>query len=743
MRALVITLLLSPLATTVLVQSARAQDKRPEAVAAWTDVPPTIDGKLDEQAWLAAPLQSGFVERSPTLRATPKSQTTFRVLLDAEAMYFGIFCRDTEPEGIRSLTLARDSGDIFRDDALSIKLDVALDKRTTLGFVVNPAGTRFDYRGIDERDFRSEFDAVWQGAGARSDDGWSAELRIPYSVLGIDTSDPPPAIGLNLSRDHARRNATYDWALLPPPYSPIAASRYGTLRGFEILKSRTNDGGGIRSLEVIPYALTGFSRSEQDDSNNLKDERLLNAGVDVKANYGPVTQHLTVNTDFAQVDLDNQVVNLSRFGLFLPEKRDFFLEDSEIFDFGRPQQAQMLYSRRIGLNEDGAVPILVGNKFVGRPTRSTRFALLQVTTRPEGATPWTSNIVGRGIYELGDGSNAGVMITNRQSYDEIDDRNFVAGADIAFRGKDVPIVLRTFGMGSITGDKAPEPATATGGSDAPQSDGPAPGAGASAELNNELVRPSLAYAYYDPELRTDLGFLQRVGVHRGDYRVTVRPRVDAGGVSVVEIGSQGKAFSNPDFDELLDWDAELFAEVEFDAGYYVGVFGKHIFETVLEPFDIGRETTIPAAEYHAWSGGIYYGTPGTYAISINGHFVLREFFGGGLFQALANTSWAPTSLVRFDVSTQYDRVFFEDLPSFDSLTVNGRINFGFTRAFGLRLFTGYNLLQDLVLLQSRLRWTYARGSDLFLVQQVNLDDDTALPTDLSVIVKTSFRFSLL
>src|SRR5690606_24843051 len=134
----------------------------------------------------------------------------------------------------------------------------------------------------------------------------------------------PPEIGLNFSRDHSRRTATYDWSLMPPPFSPIAASLYGRLTGLEVVADLADDDSILRSWALQPFATTGF-RSTPGAPRDRRFESLLDAGLDARATFDHVRGHLTVTPDFAQVDLDNQVVNLTRFGLFLPEKRDFFL----------------------------------------------------------------------------------------------------------------------------------------------------------------------------------------------------------------------------------------------------------------------------------------------------------------------------------------------------------------------------------------------------------------------------------
>lgn len=734
------------LSASLLAPFAQAQE-RPKAAAVVARTAPVVDGVIDDEAWREAPPIDGFVERSPKLRATPPVGTEFRVVMDAEAIYFAIRCHDDRATDVRARTRRRDDGSIFSDDAISIKIDAQNDRRTTLGFVVNPGGARLDYRGINESEFIIEYDMVWSGAASRDDEGWSAELRIPWSALGIDPASPPETIGLNLSRDHSRRTATYDWSLLTPPFSPIAASRYGQLGGLSAVAAVADpDAGAVKSFVLIPYGITGFRRAVVDGERNLSQESLLNAGIDAKIDLDGFRAHGTLNTDFAQVDLDNQVVNLTRFGLFLPEKRDFFLENLEVFSFGEPQLAQLLYTRRIGLGAAAdPIPILGGVKMIGRPTDGVRLGVLQATTRPQDGTPWTSHGVARGLVELDDsGSNVGVMATHRQSLDEADDRNMVFGVDGAYRRSgDFPLVVTSYAVASMTGRDAATPAPATGASTAETADQLKPGGGVTVSLREQFVRPSLTYRLFDPDLRGDLGFFRRVGVHQGEASIELEPRIDRGGVNRINTGLDGAVEGSFDGQTLLDWRWNWFAQVRSSEGYIAGFRATRRFEAVQRDFTVGRETVITPDDYRMWDLGIYGSTPSTKALAVSLDLTGRDYYAGRLLEANTTISWAPNELVRFDVSGIYDRVTFAERfgrPNFDSLVVNGRATLGFSPVLSLRFFGGYNLLNDVLRVQSRLRWTYFPGADLFVVAQTDLDDDVWVQRFSSIILKSQFRW---
>ena len=733
-----------------LPAAAHEGDTAPSTRVQWTDTAPVIDGQLDDPAWAAAPVTGSFIERKPKLRENPPVDTTFRVLMDGTALYIGVHCSD-DPTKVVARTRGRDSFAIFADDAITLKFDVAHDHRSTVGFTLNPAGARLDYRGANESDWRIEFDAVWDGASAMLADGWSTEFRIPWAVLGLDPTAPPHRIGLNLTRDHSRRNATYDWSLTPPPYSPIASSLYGHLDGLGDLKNHDviASESSAKRYALIPYALTGYQR-ERNDDGRYDDEGLYNGGFDAKAELGTGWRgHLTVNTDFAQVDLDNEVVNFSRFGLFLPEKRDFFLSDLEVFSFGKKRMAQPFYSRRIGLQSGEPIPIAAGVKVTSQ-VEDTRVGLLHVTTRPtrkdDGTlVPWTSNLVARGLVGLGGGSNAGVIFTHRQSLDHQSDRNIVVGTDAELRGSEVPWLVNAFVMGTITGRDAGEAQEASGGNASDTfHDRIAPAARVAASLRHELVRPKLVYAYYHPEVRTDLGFLQRVGHHRGSVGIDIEPRVGRAGVEKFHLGTATGATTDAHASEVLDYFVAQFGGVQSETGYFAGHDLTYAKETVLEPFTVGRDTEIPVGDYEAMRGQIRAHTPGTHAINGGTRLFGQQYYGGTLFGGGASLGWRPDPLFRLNLGGEYNHIDFGDEPNalegFDSVVINGRTTFGFTNDLGLNLYGGYNLLGDVVRLQSRLRWIYAPGSDLFVVYQLDLDDDAFKTQFTSLAVKATYYY---
>jgi hypothetical protein len=312
--------------------------------------PIVIDGRLDDAAWQAAPAASGFTQSYPDPGAQPTDSTTVRVLYDDDALYVGIRMYDAHPDSIAAQLARRDASGIYSDWAHLI-IDSYHDHRTAFRFSVNPKGVEKDVYTSNDGSEDLNWDAVWD-VGTRIDSrGWVAEYRIPLSQLrfGSAGADGTRTWGIQVMRDVARRNERDSWAPWSPQ-SPGFVSMFGTLTGLKDLPSP-------KRLEVLPYVSSQLTRAPGNPSDPFyrASDTKASAGADIR--YGlpaGLTLTATVNPDFGQVEVDPAVVNLSAFETFFPEKRPFFLEGADVFNFGQVSttndfgQEYFFYSRRIG-----------------------------------------------------------------------------------------------------------------------------------------------------------------------------------------------------------------------------------------------------------------------------------------------------------------------------------------------------------------------------------------------------------
>jgi hypothetical protein len=406
-------------------------NRRLEAVRAAGEI--TLDGVLNEPAWSDAPVASNFVQNDPREGEPATFDTEVRVLYDDDAMYFGVFAKDDEPGRIIVNDIKKDFN-TGSSDGFRVILDTFHDERNGYQFATNPAGAKWDSQMSNEgRENNANWDGIWDVATSVTEAGWYAEIRIPFRTVKFSTADVQ-SWGVNFERKLRRFNEDSYWSPLPRIYDLDRVSLAGTVEGMRGLRPG-------RNLRFKPYAAsssntTGGGRTRGD----------VDAGFDVK--YGITTGlvwDFTVNTDFSQVEADEQQINLSRFSLFFPEKRDFFLENSGIFEFGggggffggggggggRSGDMRLFFSRRIGLSENGAaIPLLAGTRLTGRQGPYSVGAL-NIQQREQEAVPSTNFTVLRLRRNILAQSDIGAVLLNKEEIGPHDNRVF--GLDANFR----------------------------------------------------------------------------------------------------------------------------------------------------------------------------------------------------------------------------------------------------------------------------------------------------------------------
>lgn len=356
-----------------------------------------LDGLLTGDFWAAAPFIDQLTQQEPAEGQPASEETHVRVLFDEENLYVGIRALDSEPDKIVARILQRDrvmlvdgfdQRPVFGgDDAVAVLFDPFHDNRNPYVFATNSNGAEFDAVVSDEgKEFNVDWRGVWEVAARRTAEGWSAEFKIPLNTIRYPNDSDAPW-GFNMSRMIRRRNEKVFWQGWSGDSGGFhRVSLAGDLVGLHGLPAK-----GM-NLELKPYALGGLHRTREEDAV-LSRTTDIEIGPDWKSEVRPgLVPDLTYHTDFAQVEVDDEQVNLTRFGLFFPEKRDFFLENSGIFLFGvpanpfEPPPFQMFFSRRIGIEEDEeeVVPIVAGGRLTGRLGGQTIGFMNVLTDEVEG-----------------------------------------------------------------------------------------------------------------------------------------------------------------------------------------------------------------------------------------------------------------------------------------------------------------------------------------------------------------------
>jgi hypothetical protein len=382
-----------------------------------------LDGILNESFWQDGSSANGFTQQRPDDGQPATERTEVRVVYNDQMLYIGLWAFDSKPSQIIATQMRRD-GDLSDDDYFQVILDTFLDRQNGLLFATNPDGARFDAQvrneGRSEGRFNTnmitEWDGVWDVVTTRTDEGWFAEIAIPWRTLRFEAGENM-TFGVNFERQIRRRNEQSFWAPVIKPFTITQVSVAGTMIGLNLVERVK------RNLQVKPYSLGGATWTYNpliptDRSDDF------DGGVDIK--YGVthnLSMDLTYNTDFSQVEVDEAQVNLTQFSLFFPEKRGFFLENSGLFSFGVARNTELFYSRNIGLARDSTgtlreVPILAGGRMTGKVGRSNVGLLLMRT----GDKQFGSQVIDDNNYavarlsqDVGEKSNVGLIFTNSQT----------------------------------------------------------------------------------------------------------------------------------------------------------------------------------------------------------------------------------------------------------------------------------------------------------------------------------------
>jgi hypothetical protein len=695
-----------------------------------------IDGALDEATWAEAPVASGFLQNEPREGQPATFDTEVRVLYDERALYFGVFAHDDEPGALVVSDLRKDFN-TASSDAVLIVLDTFSDQRNGFEFATNPAGAKWDAQMSNEgRESNANWDGIWDVRTRVTVDGWYAEIRIPFLTLKFTERDPQ-AWGLNFQRRLRRSNEDSYWAPLPRIYNLDRVSMAGSLDDLRQLRPG-------RNLRVKPYAAASSSTV-----GVMPADRNVDAGLDVKFGLtSELTLDGTVNTDFSQVEADEQQVNLTRFSLLFPEKREFFLENSGIFQFGLPSTGgsavgsanpaaagrqnsppdlKLFFSRQIGLSEFGdAIPIQVGSRVTGRvgPYAIGALNIQQAQQGSVAATNFTAVRVGRAILA---NSDIGLMLLNKDARGEAYNR--VGGLDANFR-------FGQLAMGAYAVKTA-----------APQSVVPGSGDDFTARANFTYTsRTWLARGIYEvigQRFHDELGFVPRVGVnHIASYgRVNIRPEWASRTFGIREIGPHlhFDQFDRRDGtgteSRYFDWHLVLGLN---DSGFFEGGVNRNREQNVA-PFTLNaaRGVDIAPGVYDFNEYFVLFRSNNAARVSYETRVSTGDFYGGHR----NGYTFAPTVRANehfnASVSLQINDI---DLPnaSYVSKLIATRLNFSVNTRVFLNALVQYNTDTRRWSSNLRLHVIHRPLSDFYLVYNERRLGTTGDLVDRALIAKLTY-----
>ncbi len=657
-----------------------------------------LDGILSEAMWRQADSITGLHQVEPREGAAPIGRTVVRVLASRDVLLIGIVADDPDPGAITAYARERDAS-LGSQDHIGIVLDTFLDGRSGYIFAVGPLGARYDAlvtgQGEDEN---SDWDAAWEAAAARTPTGWSAELRIPVKSLifkpGLE------AWGFNVQRRIQRHLEVTRWSGPRRDWEFGQTSRAGLLTGLPAFRL----GAGV----TIRPATTAGARHPGPDTDL---EGTVHPSLDATQRLGSnLLGWLTVNTDFAETEVDTRQTNLTRFPLFFPEKRDFFLEGSDIFEFGLGAADAVIpfFSRRIGLFEGREVPIRAGLKLSGRAGQTNLGALVTRTgsddeagvgTETLGAVRVRQNVLAESsvgaLLTFGDPAGAGNAWT--------------AGLDATFQTSrfrgDKNFLLGVWGLTTdregLTGRQR--------------------AAGFKVDYPNDDWDIVLTYRWIGEGFRPSLGFVPRPATQQifaGANR-TLRP--ERGAVSEVSFGVRPRLVTDLG-GQWESWEADVeLLELVLRSGESIELSVSPQGERLTEPFEVEDGVEIPAGEYGFTTASVDLETASRRPLSVRTGWTFGGFYSGTLNELEAGLTWRPSSSVRIGLNGERNVV---EIPGYDSFTadlVSGVLRVGFSPDLGLVSFVQYDTDSHSLGTNTRLRWTFHPLGDLFVVYNHNIE----------------------
>lgn len=676
-----------------------AQEKSVRIVR--TSAPPVIDGVLDEAVWQSAAVVDDLHEIQPTEYDEPSEATVVYLLYDDDALYVGARLHDTEPDRITSRIL-RQGERVFGDDWFSVVIDPFNDRRSGYRFLTNPNGLRQEGIYQNVRDEEWNWQGIWYADASIDAEGWVAEIAIPFKSLAFDPGND--TWGINFGRALARRDERMGWVSRNRNTDP---STSGVAVGFEGL----DQGVG---LDVVPsasfirgkaFATPGAPAAVSATGSDL------DPSLDVfyKITSG-ITASLTANTDFSATEIDDRQVNLSRFDLFFPEKRDFFLQDADIFEFGGiDQNGRPFFSRTIGLAESGEpVDLDIGGKISGRVGRFN-FGALAVRQDAFGGVESDNAIVARGSFNVLAESTVGFIATEGDPRSNLD--NSVAGVDFAYRNTRLP------------GGRLLEANAWLQQSDTEGVDGADSAYGFRlASPNSTGLRGGVGLTRIEQHFDPALGFVNRGGVEQRRVVLRHRWRPAEGILRSIDFGGEAEQF------ESIETGIVESEGVNFTVISLEGLQGDELqlryhtnTEVLTEDFEIAAGVVIPMGEYAYDRQSFEIRTGDQRRLSGGFDVSTGDFYGGSRNEYEVDVTWRPSGRLRTRLSYGYNEV---ELPegSFTTRLSQFRTDVAFSATLSWVTLIQYDNISEILGVNSRVHWIPQAGREAFLVLNHNLQD---------------------
>lgn len=668
-----------------------------------------VDGRLDDPAWSTAKPVSNLTQIEPFQGQKATQATEIRVLYNKQFLYFGVFSKDSlGRKALRAIDFKRDF-DARQHDLINLSFDGFKDERNAMVFATNAFGVQRDLLSFDDVFYDIDWDGLWRVRTSRSDSGWVAEIAIPWQTLRYPKSaDSTQSWGFNLHRNRRYSNEITAFSPYPRAFTSTRMDYAGVLTGLQPPPPRPN-------IRLQPYVLFSYDRYRSPETGNKTSTSNFKPGGEIKWGINTNTVlDLTVNTDFAQADADRQVNNVTRFSVFFPERRQFFLENASLFGFnvgpgtdgsGGSMRIQPFFSRTIGLNDAGRpIPIEVGGRLVYRSNQQN-FGVIAMRQREVGDSPATNFFVGRYSRNFGEQNRIGALMTVKNSEKGT---NVVSTVDGFFRLGETQSI-NAFAIHSAGGQS--------------EKQGFAGIAQYTNSTNNYKIW--LTQSVVTKDFNPEMGFVSRKDVigtspginwyYRGNllpFRKTIR---------AFEPGFLPEFYWQASTGKLIERQLWFFPFwLNFQNGGYLGYSVNPVFQGLTETFSpLG--INIAQGDYNYLRQQVWFSSDPSKVVNIMGQVDWGSYFNGRLASADLNLQFAPSP--HLSLIARFNRNYFKNVgdqegkATIDLYTLEGR--FALNPRLQLIAFYQQNSENDSKNYNIRLAWEYRPLSFLYIVLNRN------------------------
>jgi hypothetical protein len=697
------------------------------------DETPHMDGVLDDAVWKKAALVEDFVQQEPREGAPASERTEVRVMYDSRSLLISVHAFDGQPSELVATEMRRDSDRLLDEDSFSLILDTFNDSRNGYMFVTTPLGAKLEQQiseegegnnrsGLVNSNINRNWDGIWDVATQVTDDGWTAEIAIPLTTIRFSGASEQQW-GINFMRNIRRKNEQVFWAPIPKAYTLTRVSMAGALVGLQSLSHGMD-------LKLKPYVVSGVR-----DTNAAADRRdtefLRNVGADMKYGVtGGLNLDLTYNTDFAQVEVDEQQVNLTRFGLFFPEKRDFFLENAGQFKMGTggtftstTVETDLFFSRRIGLSDSGQpIPIVAGARLAGKQGRHN-IGVLDIQTESAFGHPGDNFLIARYGSDVLKRSRVGAIFINKETLGGEAHYNRTMGADANL------VLGKNFQVNSYLAK-----------TQTPGLDGNDMAFFGRVAYRDPAWNVWVNYLDVQDNFNAEVGFVQRRGVKTTKAYFSPTPRPGKAHIRMLEPMAV-LTYITDQHNRMVTRTQHFMNGFYMDDGSFINVIYQKNLDVLDVPFQIQKNVQIPIGTYKFDEVQLTYNTNPARRFYERFTYQPMEFYGGTKQTISGAVGVRGSSHLSSELQFSRNDVKLPDGDFLANLAIL-RVDYAFSPRATVRSLTQYNSLTREVTNSVRFNFIYRPGSDIYIVyndlQQTGVPQGLFTPSDRQFVVKMNY-----